>query len=1090
MTSTVGTPTTRIAGGLHVGRYPVVLPKLSDPRLHVSFVTTTLQILGQTVFKFDISIAQILITFSICMSIDIGFNMRKAGVIAWPSSAMPTASGIALIMRVPGTHHGDWWSTRGWWIFAGTAVFAMASKHLIRVNGRHIFNPSNFALVVAFLVLGEFRADPQVLWWGPPTPGLVIAFAVIVAGSVLITRRVGQGPTSVGFWVTFAVMMAIVAASGHTITANWHLGPIGGFAYWQLLMLSPEVLVFTFFMITDPKTTPHGRVGRAVFGVLIGITAGVTLATQPREHGTKVGLLAALVVLCIFTQLIERRCPAAGSPDDRIRPWLKSLLTPEPDRNPIRAVGSVAVIALIAGSTFLLGGRDAASPELSAIERRGEVDLPTTIPRVEVADDPTETASMISVDRAQEMANDLMHNLAIETAAYRDGDADLAASGLSGVRLEQARAAIDAGERTAPEYSITTLTATVVRIEPGPQAPPELALVATGSATTDGQFIPMSHTFVLRDVDGVHLLVSELDQDGTPIGEQLRPSGARPIESAMDITATSADGAPHLQFSEVTAEVGLTNDAEPRRDDTKPMPEGALSVAGGGAVGDYDGDGFIDIFVARAGDHNVLFRNDGTGRFVDVTAIVGLPTESRQASSSAVWADIDGDGHLDLTVLGIGATRSRLYLQRSGSFVDASEDWEMPDLSSADPDFALVGLAVGDYDSDGRLDVLIAGASPYPARDSITAADEDGGPCAPGAQASLKPSPSATIRLLHNTGAGFEDRSSLLSLDSAGLSPSAARFVDLNGDGRLDIALTGSSCTSRFLLNSGTEFTESRLGAAGPAMGIETASALAITDLDGDGRLDLFASGVAYPTKSGDCPLSDPSIGCSGNRALRSLGDGEFEDITEELGVRDGAWAWGTAAVDIDLDGSPDLFQVGGLRSARSLMTEEEEEPFWRRARQQRPRLWWNTGGSQAWPDLSIGAGLPDDVDGRAAIPFDYDGDGLVDVLIVGQGGAPRLFRNTTETSNRGISVVLEGGAEHHTTVGTRLTVESAATEQPQVQVNSADGSFQSGSAAPLTFGLGSSAAADVVTVTWPDGLVERFTNVAAGTTMTVQRGS
>ena len=72
----------------------------------------------------------------------------------WPASALITGNGVAFILRVPGTQHGDWWSLRGWWIFVGTAAVSLLSKHVIQLGGRHIFNPSNIGLVLCFLVLG------------------------------------------------------------------------------------------------------------------------------------------------------------------------------------------------------------------------------------------------------------------------------------------------------------------------------------------------------------------------------------------------------------------------------------------------------------------------------------------------------------------------------------------------------------------------------------------------------------------------------------------------------------------------------------------------------------------------------------------------------------------------------------------------------------------------------------------------------------------------------------------------------------------------------------------------------------------------
>ena len=122
----------------------------------------------------------------------------------WPASALLTGNGVAFILRVPGTEHGDWWSMNGWWIFAGTSAVALLSKYLIQFRGRHIFNPSNFGLVPCFLLLGPERADPLAFWWGPLSPALVLALAVIVTGGFVILRRLHLTGIAVGFWLSFA----------------------------------------------------------------------------------------------------------------------------------------------------------------------------------------------------------------------------------------------------------------------------------------------------------------------------------------------------------------------------------------------------------------------------------------------------------------------------------------------------------------------------------------------------------------------------------------------------------------------------------------------------------------------------------------------------------------------------------------------------------------------------------------------------------------------------------------------------------------------------------------------------------------------
>src|SRR5437868_7635711 len=146
--------------------YPVLLPKLRDPRLHLAATITSLQVIGQVGFHFQLSIAQILLALGTCAVLEVAIAFRSQRVIMWPASAMLTGNGIALVLRVPGTAHGDWWSLRGAWIFAATAAFGMLTKYAVRVRGKHVFNPSNIALVVCFLALGPHRVEPLDFWWG------------------------------------------------------------------------------------------------------------------------------------------------------------------------------------------------------------------------------------------------------------------------------------------------------------------------------------------------------------------------------------------------------------------------------------------------------------------------------------------------------------------------------------------------------------------------------------------------------------------------------------------------------------------------------------------------------------------------------------------------------------------------------------------------------------------------------------------------------------------------------------------------------------------------------------------------------------
>ena len=332
--------------------YPVVLPSVRDPRLQLAGVIVSLHVLGQVAFDFRLSIAQILIAIGTSALLEIAIVARRQRMIVWPASALLTGNSVAFILRVPGTEHGDWWSTNGWWIFSCTAAVSLLSKYVIRFRGAHVFNPSNFGLVLCFLALGPDRADPLDFWWGPMSPALALALAISVVGGFLILSRLQLLETALAFWLVFAVAVTVVAAAGHSLTARWHLGPLDGFELWAILAFSPEILVFLFFMLTDPKTVPAGRRQRIVFAVCVALVAALLVALAPTEFWAKVGVLAALALACAARPVL-----AVAAPAIRV------------DRRGV-AVLSAAVIAAYACVLVAAGLRPQAAPATPQSEPR------------------------------------------------------------------------------------------------------------------------------------------------------------------------------------------------------------------------------------------------------------------------------------------------------------------------------------------------------------------------------------------------------------------------------------------------------------------------------------------------------------------------------------------------------------------------------------------------------------------------------------------------------------------------------------------------------------------------------------------------
>ena len=454
-------------------------PRVSDPRLHVAAVVVSVQILGQVALGFDLSIAQILVSLLTAATIEILLTAPRTRIVAWPASALLTGNGIALILRVPGTEHGDWWSMRGWYVFAATSAIGVLSKYVIRWRDRPLFNPSNMALVLTFLVLGAGIADPQDLWWGPMSPGLALTYAVIIVGGVVVTRRLRLLMVSAVFWGIFAALMAVLAAVGHSMTARWNLGPVAGMQYWSTLALSPEVLIFVFFMITDPRTGARGRTGGMIYAAGVAMASSVLIAFQTTEYATKVALLSGLVVVCAVRPLIERLAPLGGT--DVPLAWFAARRS-----RPITAsLVCVAVLALVA-----IGGSIAEPPApVVAPGSRPAVELtPAQRPEVELGSGLATVGGSFDRADAERVVTDVLGDVVLADRAAAEGDQSLAAAVATGPFLEE----LEERPRSAvPSRTFDTAVVDVVHDQADFQAQPRLAVTVVGTA--DGE--PWSSTY-------------------------------------------------------------------------------------------------------------------------------------------------------------------------------------------------------------------------------------------------------------------------------------------------------------------------------------------------------------------------------------------------------------------------------------------------------------------------------------------------------------------------------------------------------------------------------------------------------------------
>jgi Na+-translocating ferredoxin:NAD+ oxidoreductase RnfD subunit len=629
--------------------YPVLLPSRRDTRLHLAGVIVSLQVLGQVAFDFRLSIAQILISILTCAVLEVAITFRKQRVIMWPASAMLTGNGVAFILRVPGTEHGDWWSLHGWWIFAGTAAISLLSKYVIRFRGRHVFNPSNFGLVVCFLVLGSARAEPLDFWWGPMSVWLALALTLIVAGGFAILRRLHLLSVALSFWLVFATGMAVLATTDHAMTARWHLGPITGAELWRILVFSPEILVFLFFMITDPKTVPESRPARRAFGVAIGLLAVLLIAPRTSEFATKVAVLAALALVCAARPLIELVLSA-----ERTRPAM--------DRTRLRfrtagraAVGAVTAVAVVAAGGLVFVAGLAAEPGVGGAgaftPSSGE------LPEVRIQ---TAKGVATQLDRA------VAEQIVVATLAW---------VGVPASEVDSADVTLEPGEGQGPPIGVATLFGT--------------------------QPLRFERTFELSSENGEFTVLRERDASTQPSPPATVPTA--PLNPAGFV-------APQLH--DVAGDVGLrfrhgsfrfSGDSS----DTEAMMGGGLCWL------DYDADGWLDLFVVNsyaeqdvarwreAGDlpRSALFHNEG-GTFTDVSRGSGANLARR--GNGCVAADVDLDGRTDLYVTS-NTYDALLWNRGDGTFSEIARPAGIAVYGWH------AGAAVGDVNGDALPDIFVAG---------------------------------------------------------------------------------------------------------------------------------------------------------------------------------------------------------------------------------------------------------------------------------------------------------------------------------------------------------------------------------------------
>ena len=496
----------------------------------------------------------------------------------------------------------------------------------------------------------------------------------------------------------------------------------------------------------------------------------------------------------------------------------------------------------------------------------------------------------------------------------------------------------------------------------------------------------------MPEIMGAGVAVLDYDGDGDldvyfaqgmPLDDRLSPNpalGNRLFRN--DLVPTGK-----LRFTDVTAESGT----------------GKIMYGMGVAVGDYDNDGHVDMYVTGFGP-NVLFHNNGNGTFTEVTAFAGVQDE--RWSSSAAFVDYDRDGLLDLVVL---------------NYVDFT-------IRGARQCFA----------SSGELDY-----------------------CTPKAYQAVP------ARLFHNVGGGrFADvtvASGLANAYGPGLGVSS---VDVNRDGWIDLYVANDTTANLLWMNrGGGKFSEDGLtaGAAYSEDGLAKAGmGVASGDFDNDGDDDLVVVNLAR----------------EGATLLQNDGKGAFQDVSLRYGLRPATFPYtgfGVDWFDFDNDGWLDLFIANG---AVVLMEELRGSPW--PFRQKNCLLRNERGVRLADVTAQAGPALAVEEVSRGAAFGDLDNDGDIDIVVANNNGPARLLLNDAAGNRHWLEVLLEGTRSNRQALGARVGVRLKSGLVLWRRAHS-DSSYLSASDPRVHFGFGSQAVIDSVIVEWPSGLREQFSGIAAG---------
>ncbi len=534
------------------------------------------------------------------------------------------------------------------------------------------------------------------------------------------------------------------------------------------------------------------------------------------------------------------------------------------------------------------------------------------------------------------------------------------------------------------------------------------------------------------------------------------------------------------------------------------------------AAGDFDGDGWCDLYFCSIAGSNVLYRNLGNGRFEDVTEDAGVAMDGL-ASTGAVLVDLNRDGLLDLLVATLGQGVHSWINQGDGIFHETTAE------AGLQSEFGSTSMALGDVDGDGDLDLYVSNYGEIPIVNS-------------GGSAKLKrvngrwvvTGPFAKrLRIVNGKLEELGEPDMLYMNDGTGgfeaVPWQADRFLDADGkrleapwefglgvqmrdvdlDGDLDIYVCNDfQSPDRFWLNQGN----GHFKALPPlAMRKQSYASMGVdfADIDRDGLLDFFVvemlardhfgrmtqvaglrPEIPYPARI----LNRPEV--ARNTLFKNLGDGTYAEVANFSGLSATDWSWQPVFMDVDLDGYEDVLVVNGMpydtqdrdtleaiRSGGKQSVEQSKTNVLRYPDRKAANMVFRNSGDWHFEDRSEDWGFHHIGITHSVALADLDNDGDQDVITNNLNESPHIYRN--DAIGPRLAVRLQGKEWNRQGIG--ALIELSGSDRPkQMQQVMAGGRYLSGDAASLTFAFGDTVSSATIRVTWPGGNVSEIKDARA----------